>query len=135
MSSSPPYPVRAIDLAIPAGSSDRIVDTGGANALAFGGTVVLNAISGAPVSGNGSYDSESFTALVAGTYQWVANYSGDANNNAAVTACNDPDESVVVGALLGTAQVLPALSTWALALLAGLLALVSFLAVGDRSSR
>ena len=91
--------------------------------------------SAVPVNGNGSYDSAGFTALVAGTYQWVANYSGDANNAAAVTACNDPDESVVVGALLGTAQVLPALSTWALALLAGLLALVSFLAVRDPSSR
>jgi len=91
--------------------------------------------SAVPVDGNGSYDSASFTALVAGTYQWVANYSGDANNAAAVTACNDPNESVLVGAALATTQVLPALSTAALALLGALLALVGFLAVRDPSSR
>ena len=88
-----------------------------------------------PVNGNGSYDSTSFTALVAGTYQWVANYSGDANNAAAATACNDPDESVIVGDALGTAQAIPALSTWALALLATLLVLASFLGARHPSGR
>ena len=34
----------------------------------------------------------------AGTYRWVAAYSGDANNNAVTTACNAPNESVVVTA-------------------------------------
>jgi hypothetical protein len=52
--------------------------------------------SSAPVAGNGSYGSGPFTPLLPGTYRWVASYSGDANNNAAANACNDPNESVVV---------------------------------------
>jgi hypothetical protein len=82
-----------------------------------------------PVNGNGSYDSADFTALVVGTYQWIATYSGDANNEGAVTACNDPNESVVVGAAFETTQVLPTLSGWALIALASILVLVSFVAV------
>jgi autotransporter-associated beta strand protein len=39
-----------------AGSSDLIAENGGANSLVFGGTVTLNAISGAPLSGSGSYE-------------------------------------------------------------------------------
>src|SRR5205807_688350 len=49
-----------------------------------------------PVSGNGPYTSGGFTAATAGTYRWVASYSGDANNAAVATACSDPSESVVV---------------------------------------
>ncbi|HEX2046982.1 MAG TPA: hypothetical protein VHF27_04400 [Acidimicrobiales bacterium] len=48
------------------------------------------------VNGNGSYPSTSFTPTQPGTYQWVASYSGDANNAPATTACNDPLEQVVV---------------------------------------
>jgi hypothetical protein len=73
--------------------------------------------------------SADFTALIAGTYQWIATYSGDANNDGAVTACNDPNESVVVGSAFETTQVLPTLSGWALIALASLLMLVSFVAV------
>ncbi len=43
-----------------------------------------------PVAGNGNYTSAPFTPLAAGTYRWVAAYSGDANNLAVSTACNDP---------------------------------------------
>ena len=50
------------------------------------------------VSGNGSYDSPNFTPTAAGTYRWTASYSGDSNNNAVPTACNDANESVVVSA-------------------------------------
>src|SRR3989475_11231897 len=40
------------------------------------------------VSGNADYTSSSFTAIQAGTYRWLASYSGDLNNNAAgPTAC------------------------------------------------
>src|SRR3989454_393389 len=35
-------------------------------------------------SGNADYTSSSFTAIQAGTYRWIASYSGDLNNNAAV---------------------------------------------------
>ena len=48
------------------------------------------------VSGNGNYSSGSFTPTAVGTYRWIANYSGDANNEVATTACNDPNESVEV---------------------------------------
>ena len=48
------------------------------------------------VTGNGSYTSDSFTSTTAGTYRWVATYSGDTNNNSIAGACNDANESVVV---------------------------------------
>jgi streptogramin lyase len=50
------------------------------------------------VDGNKTYTSDSVTVTKAGTYRWVASYGGDANNNAAVGDCNDPNESVVVTA-------------------------------------
>jgi hypothetical protein len=40
-----------------------------------------------PVTGNANYTSDSFTTTQAGTYRWVTSYSGDANNNAAVSPC------------------------------------------------
>jgi hypothetical protein len=48
------------------------------------------------VTGNGNYTSDGFTTGVPGTYNFVAVYSGDANNNAAATACGDPGENVTV---------------------------------------
>jgi hypothetical protein len=49
-----------------------------------------------PVAGNGIYASGPFTPTAPGTYRWIATYSGDANNAATATACNDANESVVV---------------------------------------
>src|SRR2546426_78269 len=61
-----------------------------------------------PVSGNADYTSSSFTAIQAGTYRWIASYTGDLNNNAAgPTACADPAEAVVV------TKAAPALTTTA----------------------
>jgi uncharacterized repeat protein (TIGR01451 family) len=54
--------------------------------------------SAATVSGNGQYNSASFFPTAAGTYYFVANYSGDANNKAIASACNEANESVVVTA-------------------------------------
>jgi hypothetical protein len=48
-----------------------------------------------PVDG-GSVVSTAFTPAQAGTYRWVASYSGDANNAAASGACSDAHESVEV---------------------------------------
>jgi LPXTG-site transpeptidase (sortase) family protein len=45
------------------------------------------------VSGAADYISANFTSLTAGTYRWRAFYSGDVNNSAVSTACNDPSES------------------------------------------
>ncbi len=48
------------------------------------------------VIGNGSYPSPMPAPTLAGTYRWVATYSGDARNAGAATRCGDPGESVVV---------------------------------------
>ncbi|MCU1379858.1 MAG: hypothetical protein JWN29_2841, partial [Acidimicrobiales bacterium] len=48
------------------------------------------------VSGNGAYTSAAFTPTRAGTYRWVASYSGDTNNTGATGACGDTDEAVVI---------------------------------------
>ena len=60
------------------------------------------------VNGNGSYTTPvGFTPTVGGTYRWIANYSGDANNAATANVCNGANESVVVSVTT------PALSTQA----------------------
>jgi uncharacterized repeat protein (TIGR01451 family) len=51
------------------------------------------------VSGNNTYTSSSFTPTTAGTYHWIANYSGDANNKATTNGCNGANENVVVNRL------------------------------------
>jgi hypothetical protein len=49
-----------------------------------------------PVAGNGDYTTAlGFTPTLPGTYQWVATYSGDANNEPASTSCGD-DPVVVI---------------------------------------
>ena len=48
------------------------------------------------VTGNGSYTSDSFTVTAAGSYRWVATYSGDTNNETTTSACNAANESVSV---------------------------------------
>lgn len=48
------------------------------------------------VAGNGDYTSPTFTPSAPGTFEWVASYSGDANNAAVSTTCNDPNERSTV---------------------------------------
>jgi hypothetical protein len=48
------------------------------------------------VNGNNDYLSGSVAPTAAGTYRWVASYSGDANNNPAATSCIDPAEASVI---------------------------------------
>ena len=50
------------------------------------------------VNGNGTYQSTGFKPSTPGTYRWIANYSGDANNNPTTNACNGTDENVDVTA-------------------------------------
>ena len=50
----------------------------------------------AAVKGNGSYASPAITENNAGSYQWTATYSGDANNAAAADTCGEPAEQVAV---------------------------------------
>jgi hypothetical protein len=49
-----------------------------------------------PVSGNGNYTSAPYTTLAAGTYNWIATYSGDTNNAGAGGTCGAANESVTV---------------------------------------
>src|SRR3989442_11696290 len=45
------------------------------------------------VSGDGSYPSSAVPVVLAGTYRWIASYTGDGNNNGFTTACNAPNEA------------------------------------------
>ncbi len=47
-----------------------------------------------PVNGNGNYSSASFTPSQAGTYLWIASYSGDSNNNPFTAPCGDNGETL-----------------------------------------
>ena len=78
--------------------------------------------SSATVTGNGSYNSGPFTPAAAGTYRWIANYSGDGNNPATTNACNAPNESVVVTALMTTTAPIPTVGSVAMLLMSLLLA-------------
>ena len=66
----------------------------GPNDTTCTGAVIFTAT--VPVSGNAVYPSGSFVTTVAGTYRWIANYSGDANNDATANGCNGANENVVV---------------------------------------
>ena len=64
-------------------------------------TTVAYTSAAVTVSGNASYNTPNpqFTPLAAGTYHWVASYSGNLPNNNATThntACDDTNEDVVV---------------------------------------
>ena len=67
------------------------------------GTGAVYSVTGVAVSGNGTYDSTdasgtasgSNTATEAGTYHWVAVYSGDTNNNGTDSGCTT--EPVTIG--------------------------------------
>ena len=76
------------------------------------------------VSGNGNYVSGSFTPTAAGTYRWIATYSGDTFNAPSATACNDPNESVVVTVTVAPTAV-PTLSEWGVIIFMLLVGLMS----------
>jgi len=100
----------------------------GPNDAACAGAAIFTSI--VPVAGNGAYTSASFTPLAIGTYRWIANYSGDANNTATANVCNAPTESVdVTAAIVGGGTPIPTLSEWGMIILGGLLALFGFVAV------
>src|SRR3989441_5669628 len=42
---------------------------------------------------NGTYPSSAVPVVLAGTYRWIASYTGDGNNNGFTTACNAPNEA------------------------------------------
>ena len=59
------------------------------------------------VNGAGAYPSPTFTPTVAGTYRWIATYSGDTNNNSRAGTCGEAGETVVI------TQATPGLTTTA----------------------
>jgi hypothetical protein len=70
----------------------------------YSDSACMMAVSGVSGSGNVSTSSGTSTASysttwtppAAGTYYWVASYSGDGNNKAAVTKCGDPNEEITI---------------------------------------
>ncbi len=61
------------------------------------GTPIFKTVPPATVDGDGTYTTpESYTPTAAGTYQWIATYSGDTNNTSVSGACGDVTEQVVV---------------------------------------
>ena len=50
------------------------------------------------VAADGTATSASFTPTSGGSYNWIAAYSGDANNSPVAGACGDPNETSVVNA-------------------------------------
>ena len=83
-----------------------------------------------PIAG-GPVASASFTPTAAGTYQWVASYSGDANNAPISGACDDAEERVVVP--LSTAA--PAMSDGMLLGALGILIAIAALAMARRGNQ
>jgi hypothetical protein len=90
----------------------------GPNNLTCAGAAIFT--STVPVNGNGAYSSASFTPTTEGTYRWIANYSGDANNAVTANTCNAASENVLVAPLTAA---IPTLSEWAMIMLAALLVL------------
>jgi len=74
--------------------SGTITFTAFANSTCSGAPAFTSA--SVPVAGNGSYGSGNFTPSGAGTYTFVASYSGDSSNTPFTTACFAANESVVV---------------------------------------
>lgn len=60
------------------------------------GTPVFEDLNRPYPSTGGPLTSAAFTPTLAGTYRWVASYSGDANNAAVTGVCNDANETTVV---------------------------------------
>lgn len=135
-----PLPLPSVPLGTPISDtktlSNAAIPTGaitfnlyGPNDLTCTGAVIFT--STVTVNGNGTYTSTpSFTPTTAGTYRWIANYSGDANNAPTANACNATNENVdvLVGAAGGGIGI-PTLSEWAMIMLAALLAFAGFAAM------
>ena len=108
----------------------------------IGGTITFNlygpnnaTCAGAPtftsqvvVSGDGNYFSGPFTPTTAGTYRWIANYSGDGSNAPVTNTCNALNENVVVTVTVTpgpTVTAIPTLSEWGVIIFMVFLGLMS----------
>ena len=62
----------------------------------FTSTVALTATDNGDGTANGTATSGSFTPTEAGTYRWIATYTGDDNNLTVAGACDSPGEQTQV---------------------------------------
>jgi hypothetical protein len=63
-----------------------------------------------PVSGTGSDNSPAYTTTAAGTYNWIATYNGDANNNPVTAPCGTASQAVIVNKAWAAATLTPTLT-------------------------
>ena len=79
------------------------------------------------VSGDGNYFSGSFTPTIAGTYRWIADYSGDATNSPVTNTCNALNENAVVTSAPSAppTTAVPTLSEWGMIIFMVLVGLMS----------
>src|SRR5262249_57493404 len=94
--------VRGTDLTASATLSGGTADIGGTITFSLFSDANCQTQVGSDVTttvdkGNGSYVSPAIHVSKAGTYHWIANYGGDANNDATKNGCNEDNENVVVG--------------------------------------
>jgi len=91
----------------------------GPNDATCTGTPIFQSLVPYPVAG-GPVTSAAFTPTQAGTYRWIASYSGDVNNAPVAGVCNAGSANVVVNpaAAPSNPEAIPTLHTFALALLA-----------------
>ena len=79
-----------------------------------------------PVNGTGDYGSGPFFPPAAGTYRWIAAYSGDGSNAPSTTLCNDLNENVVVTVTAApTVTAVPTLNEWGVIIFMLLVGLMS----------
>ncbi len=72
-------------------------------------TAVAGYSSSVPVNGNGDYDSAKYTTAAAGSYYWIASYSGDTNNDPVSGSCGDAGETSVVNPAVPSLDTTPKL--------------------------
>ncbi len=79
-------------------STDTCVDPDPANNVAGNlvTTIDITSLGSPDASGNYVVSSGDYTPTTVGRYQWVASYSGDANNEAVSSECKAPNEASVV---------------------------------------
>jgi len=80
-----------------------------------GGPPVFESLSIPYPAAGGPVTSAPYTPASAGTYRWIASYSGDASNAPVAGACNDANETVTVGGAPGTPPTASAVPTSAAA--------------------
>jgi hypothetical protein len=88
-------PTGSITFKVYAPHADGTADTTCSTLVKTLGPIAVNGNS-PPDYSSGSFTPSGTAPEIAGTYEWIASYSGDANNAPATTACGDTGEQSVV---------------------------------------